>query len=101
VGTVTDSGLTNANQHRRTTYDNVIRLLGGQPHTLLRALNAVRITYTHITDTLKALAARDWQQSFPSLNSDAQRRSELIIAMDTLKLAHKEAKKAENRVYDS
>jgi len=77
----------------------VLCLLGGQPHTLFPALNAARISITHITNTQEALRANDWQQSFPRLKSDAQRRAELIIALDTLLSAHKETLEAKNSVY--
>jgi hypothetical protein len=91
--------LIDANQHRRSTYDNVIRLLGGHTHTLFPATNANRITLTSITATLYALRARDWQHSFPRLESDAQRRAELIIALDTLTDAHKAVKLQDKKVY--
>jgi hypothetical protein len=96
---VTDSALINANQHRRTSYDNVIRMLGGKPHSLFPASNAAKISFTQMTKTQSALRARGWQQSFPSLKSDTQRREELIIELDTLKIAHQEVNKAAYKVY--
>jgi hypothetical protein len=91
--------LIDANQHRRSTYDNVIRLLGGHTHTLFPATNAARATLTSITNTLKALRARDWQQTFPRLESDTQRRAELIIALNTLFDAQRAVKQQDYKVY--
>ena len=96
---MTDSALMKTNQDRRRIYDNVIRMLGEKPHSLFPASNAAKITLNHITKTQSALRVSGWQQSFPSLKSDPQRRDELIIVLDTLKIAHEKQVKAAKKVY--
>ncbi len=53
AGIVTAPRLVDANRAVCTVYDNFLRLLDGQVHTLFPATNVAKVTKSHVTDTLK------------------------------------------------
>jgi len=99
AGIVTAPRLVDVNRAVCVVYDNVLRLLDGQVHTLFPATNVAKVTKSHVTDTLKALRADGWKQSFPRLFSDVYHREGLINALDALDIALKAKNTAQKALY--